>query len=106
MKKFNLKLIGEFALDVCKVVGCGLAIVLPRVLVGYAVNKSNAVTADYSGAVEAIVKSDMLSSYQQEAIEALKTDGSIDYYKAVIQVAGSSSLSSYKVNMIRSLSNK
>lgn len=108
MAKINWKPVGEFAGDLCKIVGYGLALVLPHAIVGYVSSKNDTttVTANYSGAVEAIMKSDMMSSYKQEAINALKTDGSIDYYKAVIHVVYSSAMSSYKVNMIRDLSSK
>lgn len=109
MKKINLKPVGEFAGELCKVVGYGLALALPHVIADYVSNKNDKadkVTADYGGAVEAIMKSDMLSSYQREAINALKPDGSIEYYKAVIHVIYSSALSSYKVDMIKNLSSK
>ena len=106
MTKINWKPVGEFAGELCKIVGYGLALVLPHAVVGYVSNKNDTVTADYGGAVKAIMNSDMLSSYKQEAIKALKTDGSIDYYKAVIHVVYSSAMSSYKVNMIQDLSSK
>ena len=106
MAKLNLKPVGEFAGEFCKIVGYGLALVLPRVITVYLSNKHDKVTADYSGAVEAIMNSDMMSSYKQDAVQALKTNGSIDYYKAVIHIVYSSAMSSYKVNMIQDLSSK
>ena len=106
MAKLDWKPVGEFAGEFCKIVGYGLALVLPRVVVGYLSNKTDKVTADDSGAGESIMNSDMMSSYQQEAIQALKTDGSVDYYKAVIHIVYSSAMSSYKVSMIKDLSSK
>lgn len=106
MAKINWKPVGEFAGELCKIVGYGLALVLPHVVAGCISSTTDKLTADYGGAVKAIMNSDMLSSYKQEAIKALKNDGSIDYYKAVIHVVYSSALSSYKVDMIQDLSSK
>lgn len=106
MKKFDLKPVGEFVGEVCKIVGYGVALALPCAIVDYVSNKHDTVTADYGGAVEAIMKSDMLSNYQQDAIEALKPNGTTDYYKAVIHIAYSSALDNYKADMIKNLPDK
>lgn len=60
----------------------------------------------YSDAVRVIMNSIMLSSYKEEALGILKRDGDAEYYKSVIMVIESNSLSSTKMDMMRKLSEK
>lgn len=59
---------------------------------------------DYGDAVDAIMSSDMMSSYKEQAVTTLKKDESSQFYKAVIRVIKSDMMSSYKVDTIRKMS--
>ena len=58
----------------------------------------------YSGAVNAIVNSNMYSGDKSKAVSALKLDGTREYYKAVNHIVKSKSLSSDKAELISILS--
>ena len=62
------------------------------------------VIANYSGAVKAILNSDMLDSYKRDVMGMLKTDGNADYYETIISIANSDMLDSYKKEMIEKMS--
>ena len=57
----------------------------------------------YSDAVNAIMDSNMLSSYKQEAVAALAKDRDKEFYKAVIHVVNSDMMGSYKGDAIKNM---
>ena len=111
MKNINWKRVGEAAWNVCTTVGtiAGIGLVIgvtglaQRRLENDAMEKE-AASGTYDGAIEAILNSDMMTSYKVDAVSLLKKDGEWGYYKAVVGVVQSDMLSSYKIDMIRSLS--
>lgn len=58
---------------------------------------------DYGDAVDAIMSSDMMSSYKEQAVTTLKKDESSQFYKAIIRVVKSDMMSSYKCDTIRKM---
>lgn len=108
MKKLNINWepIGKFAKTAFEVVVYG-ALAAASIKYGESITKNygiNAVTT-YGDAVEAIMDSDMYSSYKTEAIALLKRDGTADYYRAIARVVGDDTMySSYKLDMIKTLS--
>ena len=57
----------------------------------------------YSDAFGAIMDSDMMSSYKNEAIELLKREQDVEYYKAGIKLVHSDMMSSYKMSAIKKI---
>jgi hypothetical protein len=108
MKKIDWKnagkKVGDFAVSVFELAFiCGL--VLPsRKNNVYVTKNYGSVTADYNGAVRAIVKSNMLDSYKTDVMEMLKRNGNAGYYEAVIDIVNGDMLDSYKTDMIEALS--
>ena len=61
---------------------------------------------DYSDAVNAIMHSDMMSSYKRDAVEALPKDKDCKFYKSIIHVVSCDMMSSYKVDLIKRMGEK
>lgn len=104
--KFDKEQVGKIIVGTGKVVVLGLsclALIIPNV--ENSINSAKRLTAkaDYGGAIEAILNSDMLGSYQKEAIEAVLKNQDTSYYKAVIEIVNSNLLGSYKVETIRKI---
>lgn len=59
---------------------------------------------NYSDAIDAVLRSDMMSSTKTEVIDAVKRHEDSEYYKAVISVVNSDMLGSLKYRTIKSLS--
>lgn len=105
--KISKEQIGKIAAGAGKVVICGLsclALIVPHVENSINAVKRLTVKADYSGAIKAIMNSDMLGSYKKDAVEAVQKDRDEDYYKSVIEVVNSNMLGSYKVETIKKIS--
>lgn len=105
--KLNKEQVGKFVMGTGKVVVYGLsclALILPHVENSIDAVKRLTAKADYSGAIKAIMSSDMMSSYKQDAIEAVLKDQDEVYYKSVIDIVNSNMLSSYKIDTIRKIS--
>ena len=105
--KIGKEQVGKIILGTGKVLVCGLsclALIAPHVENGIDAVKRLTVKADYSGAIKAIMNSDMLGSYQKDAINALQKDRDEVYYKSVIEVVNSNMLGSYKVETIKKIS--
>ena len=103
---FSKEQVGKVVIGTGKVILCGLsclALIAPHVEDGINAVKRLTAKATYGGAVEAIMNSSMLSSYKQEAVEALQKDKDADYYKSIIEIVNSSMLSSYKVETIKKI---
>lgn len=106
--KLSKEQVGKFVAGAGKVVICGLsclALIAPHVESGVNAVKRLTVKADYSGAIKAIMNSDMLGSYKKDAVEAVQKDRDVDYYASVIEVVNSNMLGSYKVETIRKIAN-
>lgn len=104
----NKKQVGKIILGTGKVLLCGLsslALIIPHVENSVNAVKRLTVKADYSGAIKAIMNSDMMGSYKKEAVEAIQKDQSEDYYKSVIEIVNSNMLGSYKVETIKKITN-
>lgn len=112
MKKININLepIKVFAEGATTIIGLGLLACasLYCAVVSEGSNGSRTTyCAGYSGAVDAIMKSEMSSYYKQEAIRALRRDGDDEYYRAISYIVNDSNTSSYYVvEMINGLNNK
>lgn len=105
--KLSKEQVGKIVVGTGKVVIYGLsclAMILPHVENSIDAVKRLTVKADYSGAIKAIMSSDMMSSYKQDAIEAVLKDQDEVYYKSVIDIVNSNMLSSYKIDTIRKIS--
>lgn len=105
--KLNKDQVGRVIAGAGKVIICGLsclALIAPHVENGVDAVKRLTVKADYSGAIKAIMNSDMLGSYKKDAVEAVQKDRDEDYYKSVIEVVNSNMLGSYKVETIKKIS--
>ena len=103
MKKISWEPVGKAAKKVGETLVAGLVVGVPVVLLGMADAKCNNQPATYSGAVDAIMHSDMLGSYKREAVALLKPDAGAEVYKSVISIVKSDALGSYKVDMIERL---
>lgn len=69
--------------------------------------KHNNLTATYSGAVKAIMNSDMLMSDKSDTIAVLVRNESSEFYKAIIHVANDDRMNSrYKTKTINQLCGK
>lgn len=104
---FDKEQVGKVIAGTGKVIICGLsclALIAPHVENSINAVKRLKVEASYSGAIKAIMNSNMLGSYKQAAIDALQKDRDVDYYKSVIEVVNSSMLGSYKVETIKKIS--
>lgn len=104
----NKEQVGKIILGTGKVILSGLsclALIAPHVENSINAVKRLTVKADYSGAIKAIMNSDMLGSYKKDAVEAVQKDQSEDYYKSVIEVVKSNMLGSYKVETIKKITN-
>lgn len=104
----NKEQVGKIIVGTGKVIVCGLsclALIVPHVENSVSAMKRLTVKADYSGAVKAIMNSDMLGSYKKDAVEAIQKGQNEDYYKSVIEVVNSNMLGSYKVETIKKITN-
>lgn len=104
--KMDKEQVGKIIAGTGKVIVYGLsclALIAPHVESGVSAVKRLTAKADYSGAIKAIMNSTMLSSYKQDAIEAVQKDRDADYYKSVIEVINSNMLGSYKVETIKKI---
>lgn len=104
--KMDKKQVGSFIVETGKGIIYGLSWL--ALLFPYIENSSNAVKrlaveASYSGAIKAIMGSDMLSSYKKIAVDVLLKNQDEEYYKAVIEVINSNMLDSYKVETIKKI---
>lgn len=89
--------------------GCEIAVYVGGIVLSYvsvrdvvdAVKYSGEV--DYGDAVDAIMSSDMMSSYKEQAVTMLKKDADSQFYKAIIRVVKSDMMSSYKCDTIRKM---
>lgn len=105
--KISKEQVGKIIVGTGKAIICGLsclALIAPHVESSIGAVKRLTAEADYSGAIKAIINSNMLSSYKQDAIEAVQKDRDAAYYKSVIEVVNSSMLGSYKVETIKKIS--
>lgn len=105
--KINKEQVGKIIVGAGKVVVCGLsclALIAPHVENSVNAVKRLTAKADYSGAIGAIMNSNMLSSYKRDAVEAVQKDRDADYYKSVIEVVNSDMLGSYKLETIKKIS--
>lgn len=106
--KLNKEQVGKIIVGTGKAIVCGLsclALIVPHVENSVNAVKRLTVKADYSGAIKAIMNSDMLGSYKKDAVEAVQKDQNEDYYKSVIEVVNSNMLGSYKVETIKKITN-
>lgn len=106
--KLSKEQVGKIVLGTGKVIICSLsslALIAPHVEKCVGAVKRLTAKADYSGAIKAIMNSDMLGSYKKDAVDAVKKDQDADYYKSVIEVVNSNMLGSYKVETIKKLAN-
>ena len=106
--KLNKEQVGKIIAGTGKAIVCGLsclALIAPHVENSVSAVKRLVVKADYSGAIKAIMNSDMLGSYKKDAVEAVQKDRDEDYYKSVIEVVNSNMLGSYKVETIKKITN-
>lgn len=104
--KMDKEQVGKIIAGTGKVIVCGLsclALIAPHVENSVNAVKRLTAKADYSGAIKAIINSSMLSSYKQDAIEAVQKDQDATYYKSVIEVVNSNMLGSYKVETIKKI---
>lgn len=105
--KFDKEQVGKIIVGTGKVLVCGLsclALIVPHVENSIDAVKRLTAKADYSGAIQAIMSSDMMSSYKKEAVEVIQKDRDADYYKSVIEVINSNMLSSYKIETLKKIS--
>lgn len=105
--KINKEHVGKIIVGTGKVVIYGLsclALIIPHVENSINATKRLVAKPNYGGAIEAVMNSDMMSSYKQEAVDVIQKDRDDDYYKAVIEVINSNMLSSYKIETIRKIS--
>lgn len=104
MRNIDIKTLGKNAALLGKVVCYGL------VMVGYVSasrynHKHAGGNARYSGAVNAIMESDMFSCDKTEAVSILKRDGDTEFYEAIVNIAKNNDMfSSDKLETIRALS--
>lgn len=106
MKKSNIdkKAIGNALKQGCSFAVCMAALILPHINQKNISNmKCYIGKANYGDAVNAIVGSDMMGSYKNEALELLKKECTTDYYSSVIQIVNSNMMGSYKVDAIRKI---
>ena len=104
--KFDKGQVGKIIAGTGKVLICGLsclALIAPHVENSINAVKRLTVKADYGGAINAIMNSDMLDSYKKDAVEAVQKDRDEGYYKAVIDIVNSNMLTSYKLETIKKL---
>lgn len=104
--KLSKDQVSRIAMGTGKVIICGLsclALIAPHVESSVEAVKRLMTKADYSGAIKAIMNSDMLGSYKKDAVEAVQRDRDENYYKSVIEVANSNMLGSYKVETIKNI---
>ena len=108
MKKLNINWepVGKFAKSACEILVYGaLAVMSIKFSESTAKRHGKIVNATYSGAVEAIMNSDMYSHYKSYAITMLKRDGDAEYYGAIIRIVeDDNTYSHYKLDMIKALS--
>ena len=105
--KLSKEQVGKIVVGTGKAVVFGLsclALIIPHVENSINAVKRLTAKADYSGAIKAIMSSDMMSSYKQDAIEAVLKDKDEAYYESVIEVINSNMLSSYKIDTIKKIS--
>lgn len=107
MKNINWETIGNAAgraaKAICKVVVYGTLFNMACKRAEIDLEISGGKKADYSTAIEAIMKSSMHSSYKSDAVKTLKHDADEEYYKSVISVVNSGAHSSYIIDMIKCL---
>lgn len=104
--KLGKEQVGKIIMGTGKVLVYGLsclALIAPHVENSIDAVKRLTAKADYSGAIGAIMSSNMMSSYKKEAVEAVQKDRDADYYKSVIEIINSDMLSSYKVETIKKI---
>lgn len=104
--KLSKEQVGKIVVGTGKAVVFGLsclASIIPHVENSINAVKRLTAKADYSGAIKAIMSSDMMSSYKQDAIEAVLKDQDDVYYESIIEVVNSNMLSSYKIDTIRKI---
>lgn len=104
ISKEKLDTIGKYAKKGCEIAGYIASVALSYVSVREivdAVKYSGEV--DYGDAVDAIMSSDMLSSYKEKAVLVLKKGEDSQFYKAIIKVAKSDMMSSYKCETIKKM---
>lgn len=106
MRRINLKPIGEFVGQIWEVALCGALILVSCKVGEYISNEIDNVPVGYNDAVDAIMDSAMFSGDKHKAISILKTDGSAEFYRAVVRVMKSSMFSGDKIKMIQTLSEK
>lgn len=99
MTVINMNTIGKLAKGVCNILVSGSIIALSCESFKMNIGQYNT----YSGAVEAIMNSSMLSEYKSEAIGLLKRDEEKEYYKAVISIVKSNDIGSEKVKILNAL---
>lgn len=107
--KLNKDQVCKIIIGTGKVVVYGLsclALFIPHVENSVTAAKRLTVEASYSGAIKAIMNSDMLGSYKKNVIDVLQNNRSEDYYKAVIEVINSNMLDSYKIETIKTITTK
>ena len=100
--------VGKIILGTGKVILSGLsclALIVPHVENSVNAVKGLTVKADYSGAIKAIMNSDMLDSYKKDAVEVIQNNQSEEYYKSVIEIINSNMLDSYKLDTIKKITN-
>jgi methenyltetrahydromethanopterin cyclohydrolase len=105
--KINKEQVGKIIVGVGKVTIYGLsclALIAPHVENSVGAMKRLTAKANYSGAIRAILNSDMLGSYMKEAVEVVQKDRDEDYYKSIIEIVESNMLGSYKIDMIKKIS--
>jgi hypothetical protein len=107
--KLNKDQVGRIIIGTGKAILCGLsclALIVPHVDNSISAMKRLTVEASYSGAIKAIMDSNMLDSYKKIAVDVLLKNQDEDYYKAVIEVVNSNMLDRYKVETIEKITTK
>jgi hypothetical protein len=102
----NKDQVGRIIIGTGKAILCGLsclALIVPHVDNSVSAVKRLTVEASYSGAIKAIMESNMLDSYKKIAVDVLLKNQDEDYYKAVIEVVNSNMLDRYKVETIEKI---
>ena len=106
MRTIDLKEAGKYVKFACRLALCGFVLTSVCKTKADSLGINDCTPAVYSGAVKAIMNSDMWSTDKERAIAVLKRDESAEYYSAIISiVTGRNMWSTDKIKLIEKLSN-
>ena len=109
MKMYKSESMGNLVKQVCKITFYGLlaAVSCSRLEKHVTYRNYGSVSSGYGEAVAAIMESNMFSCDKEEAVTALKANGSADFYKAIVSIVRDpKTFSCDKRDMIKALSKK